>query len=190
MNRTADTPFGVVLRDLISHRDERGCLTEVFRATWAGEEPFIQWNFVESNPNTLRGVHVHPVHADYLVAIEGCLLLGLHDLRKWSPTYRLSCLVEMQGDQLQGAFIPPGVAHGFYFADKTRYVYGVTDYWNPSDELGCRWNDPQLGIEWPAADPLLSERDREAPSLQALTDSLYTAHLASPMMLAKELGNA
>lgn len=190
MNLPAEIPYGVILRDLASHRDERGSLTEVFRASWAGDEAFIQWNLVDSNPNTLRGVHVHPVHADYLVALEGCLMLGLHDLRKWSPSFRRSCLVALRGEQLQGAFIPPGVAHGFYFADKTRYVYGVTDYWNPADELGCRWNDPQLAIEWPATDPLLSQRDREAASLQALMDALYTEHLTSPMMLAKELTNA
>lgn len=178
----AEIPHGVILRDLISRRDERGCLTEIFRSQWARNEAFLQWNFVESEPNTLRGVHVHPVHADYLVTIQGCLMLGLHDLRKWSPSFGLSCLIDLQGGQLQSAFIPPGVAHGFYFPEQTRYVYGVTEYWSPSDELGCRWNDPQLCIPWPAIDPVLSERDREAGSLQALMQLIESKHKDSPMM--------
>lgn len=185
MDPAAEKPLGVILRDLVSHRDERGCLTEVFRAKWAGDEAFVQWNFVDSNRNTLRGVHVHPMHSDYLVVLQGRLMLGLHDLRRWSPTFHLSCLIEMRGEQLQGAFIPPGVAHGFYFPEKTRYVYGVTDYWNHSDELGCLWNDPQLSIQWPATAPVLSQRDREASSLPELMDLLDTEHCASPMMASK-----
>lgn len=184
MNPAAEKPHGVILHELVSHQDERGSLTEVFRASWAAGEGFVQWNFVASKPNTLRGVHVHPVHSDFLVVLQGCLMLGLHDLRKWSPTYRLSCLVELRGEPLQGAFIPPGVAHGFYFPEHTRYVYGVTDYWNPSDELGCLWNDPQLSIQWPASAPVLSPRDREAASLRELMDILDTEHRASPMMMA------
>lgn len=188
MKRSLEIPHGVILRDLVSHRDERGSLAEMFRSSWVGDEAFLQWNFVDSNCNTLRGVHVHPVHSDYLVVLQGILMLGLCDLRKWSPTYRRSCLIELRGEQLEGAFIPPGVAHGFYFPEQTRYVYGVTDYWSLVDELGCMWNDPQLGIPWPANDPLLSKRDREAPTLQALMDLLDAEHFASPMMAAREPG--
>ncbi len=185
MLRGTVNPHGVILRDLVSHRDERGSLAEVFRASWVGDEEFVQWNFVDSNRNTLRGVHVHPVHSDYLVVIQGTLMLGLCDLRRWSPTYQLSCLVELRGELLQGAYIPPGVAHGFYFPEMTRYVYGVTDYWSHADELGCSWNDPQLAIEWPVKEPVLSPRDREAISLQELMNVLDTEHSASPMMAAK-----
>lgn len=185
MKRSPETPHGVILRELVSHRDERGSLAEVFRSSWVGDEAFLQWNFVDSNCNTLRGVHVHPVHSDYLVVIQGTLMLGLCDLRRGSPTFQHACLVELRGEQLQGAFIPPGVAHGFYFPEQTRYVYGVTDYWSLVDELGCSWNDPRLGIPWPAIDPVLSPRDREAISLQELMDILDAEHAATPMMLSK-----
>lgn len=185
MKRSPEIPHGVILRELVSHRDARGSLAEVFRSSWVGDEAFLQWNFVDSNCNTLRGVHVHPVHSDYLVVIQGALVLGLCDLRRWSPTFQHSCLVELRGEQLQGAYIPPGVAHGFYFPEQTRYVYGVTDYWSLADELGCSWNDPRLGIPWPAIDPVLSPRDREAISLQELMNVLDAEHLETPMMLSK-----
>jgi dTDP-4-dehydrorhamnose 3,5-epimerase len=182
MGLTEEIPEGVILRDLKSYRDDRGCLTEVFRSQWANDEAFLQWNFVESEPNTLRGVHVHPVHADYLVTIQGLLMLGLHDLRNWSPTFGMSCLIDLSGDRMQSAFIPPGVAHGFYFPGASCYFYGVTDYWSPADELGCIWNDPQLGIPWPVTNPVLSQRDRDAGSFRRLMQVLQTEHRKSPMM--------
>lgn len=188
MKPQAEIPSGVILHDLVTYCDERGSLTEVFRAMWAEDEEFVQWNFVESGINTLRGVHVHPVHSDFLVVLQGCLMLGLHDLRKWSPTFRVSCLVELRGNQMQGVFIPPGVAHGFYFPEQTRFIYGVSDYWNPSDELGCLWSDPQISIPWPATNPILSQRDREAGSLQKLMDLLDTQHATSPMMADSGIG--
>lgn len=177
-------PDGVVVRDLTSHRDDRGCLTEVFRASWVPDGAFLQWNFVDSEANALRGVHVHPVHADYLVTIQGLLMLGLHDLRKWAPTYGVACLIKLSGTRMQSVLIPPGVAHGFYFPEPTRFVYGVTEYWSPADELGCLWNDPYLGIPWPVADPALSPRDREAGSFDELVHVLETEHRHSPMMVS------
>lgn len=124
----------------------------------------VQWNLVNSRPNTLRGVHVHVAHWDYLCVVSGEMLLGLHDMRPHSPTYRLAVQQRLSGAAPCSIAIPPGVAHGFYFASETCYFYAVSHYWNLSDELGCRWDDPELGLSWPTKSPLLSERDASAPS--------------------------
>ena len=174
-------PEGVLLQNLVPHEDERGCLTELFRSEWVNNTEFVQWNYVESHPNTLRGVHVHPVHSDYLVVLKGTLVLGLQDLREHSSSFGMSVLLDLKGDLLQGAFIPPGVAHGFYFPNSCSYVYGVTDYWNPDDELGCTWNDSDINIPWPKIDPVLSQRDEKALSLTDLMSLLQEKYSNSPM---------
>ena len=127
-----------------------------------------------SRSHALRGVHVHTTHDDYLVLLQGRLLLGLHDLRSDSPTSRSSALVELAPGAAQVAFVPHGVAHGFYFPEPSYHVYGVTHYWNPADELGCHWDDPELAIPWPRMAPRLSPRDAALPSLRALRLHLAT----------------
>jgi dTDP-4-dehydrorhamnose 3,5-epimerase len=169
---------GVSLSTLPTFRDERGSLTELFRN---GESAMLlpqQWNLVHSEVNTLRGVHVHLQHDDYLVVLSGELRLGLHDIRPRSPTRGASALIALQGPASLGALVPQGVLHGFYFPEPTTYVYGLSQGWSPRDDLGCRWDDPALGIAWPATDPILSERDRSAGSLAALIEKLRPAWCA------------
>lgn len=159
---------GVQRRNLVTHADERGTLTEICRLAWSGESPPVQFNFVRSHPRTLRGVHLHRVHADYLCLVEGIMLLGLHDTRAGSPTRGQGRFLELRGEALQAVRIPVGVAHGFYFPVASILVYGLTSYWNPADELGCRFDDPALNLAWPDGDPLLSPRDRDAGSYAAM----------------------
>jgi dTDP-4-dehydrorhamnose 3,5-epimerase len=116
----------------------------------------------------LRGVHVHPIHDDYLIVLDGRATIGLRDLRRASPTQGTSDTVELTGDDLAALFIPHGVAHGFYFAVPSLYICAVSREWDVNDELGCRWSDPDLGIDWPGSAPVVSDRDADAPSLQDL----------------------
>jgi len=81
-------------------------------------------------------------------------------------------LVELSADDPSMLVIPTGVAHGFYFAEPSLHLYGVTKYWDVGDELACHWADPQLEIPWPALPTLVSERDSTAPSLAELLDEL------------------
>jgi dTDP-4-dehydrorhamnose 3,5-epimerase len=120
------------------HADERGVLAEVFRHDWGVGETPAQWNAVRSRANVLRGVHVHPAHSDYLVVVQGSMLLGLHDVRSDSPTRGASALLELAGERLQTVYVPPGVAHGFYFVQPTIYFYALSQTWSMRDELGCR----------------------------------------------------
>jgi dTDP-4-dehydrorhamnose 3,5-epimerase len=171
-SQAMNLPEGVALRPLAMNRDSRGSFTEVFRDEWdTGASP-VQWNAVSSEAGTLRGVHLHIRHDDYLTTLKGWASVGLRDLRRGSPTEGLSVLVELTEDPLAALLIPHGVAHGFYFPEPSLHLYGVTKYWDVDDELACHWADPELGIPWPAEPTIISERDATAPSLAQLLDEL------------------
>ena len=162
---------GVVLTPLLPHADDRGAFTEAYRREWpVGFDP-VQWGLIRSEAGTFRGVHVHPVHHDYLLAIEGTVRVGLHDLRPDSPTYRASVMLEL--DPGSGALvIPCGVAHGLDFPDPASLLLGVSHAFDPADELGCRFDDPDLGLAWSSSAPIISERDRGLPPVSALIEEL------------------
>jgi dTDP-4-dehydrorhamnose 3,5-epimerase len=152
-------PDGVVVRDLALHSDERGWLIEIFRKSW--HDPFrpVQWNASSSEAHVLRGVHVHRLHTDYLVVLAGAMLLALHDIRPSSPSHGRSVLLPLDGNAPKAVVIPPGVAHGFYFVEPAVHIYGVDEYWEGSDEIGCRFDSPELNLRWPNLTPSLSKRD-------------------------------
>jgi dTDP-4-dehydrorhamnose 3,5-epimerase len=165
-------PSGVSLTPLPDTFDQAGGMTELYRQDWQLDVVPIQWNFVCSRANTLRGVHVHVTHYDYLCVLRGEMLLALHDMRTHSPTYRLTVQLRLSDRIPRSVVIPPGVAHGFYFASETSYFYAVSHYWEPADELGCRWDDPELGFSWPTTSPLLSPRDAAAAPYSELMQTL------------------
>jgi dTDP-4-dehydrorhamnose 3,5-epimerase len=170
-------PDEVVLTPLSPHRDDRGTFTELFRAEWeTGVQP-IQWNAVRTEAGVLRGVHVHARHDDYLTVVAGRAVVGLRDLRENTPTPGAAACVELAGDQPAAISIPHGVAHGFYFPEPSLHVYAVSHYWDPTDELGCRWDDPALEIPWPQPEARLSPRDAALPPLAALQHQLTLVHL-------------
>jgi dTDP-4-dehydrorhamnose 3,5-epimerase len=152
-------PAGACIRPLDMHPDTRGHFTEVFRASWDDHFSPVQWNVVHSAQGVLRGVHVHPLHHDYLVLVSGCATVGLHDLRLGSPTFGLGVTLKLTVDPITSVRIPPGVAHGFYFHTPSVHIYAVSRYWDLADELGCHWADSRLGIQWPCRDPVVSVRD-------------------------------
>jgi dTDP-4-dehydrorhamnose 3,5-epimerase len=165
-------PAGVLLRPLEPHVDDRGSFTELYRAEWEMGVAPIQWNAVRSEAGVLRGVHVHVRHDDYLTVPIGRADVGLRDLRRGSPTEGLSALLQLGGDRPAALVIPHGVAHGFYFPEASLHVYAVSEYWDPSDELSCRWNDPELEIPWPVETARVSPRDATSQSLRALLEEL------------------
>lgn len=165
-------PKDVFLHALEPHGDDRGVFTELFRCSWGLDVAPVQWNLVRSEANVLRGVHVHHRHADYLIVAAGRATIGLHDLRETPSTAGLAALVELSGERPAALVVPPGVAHGFYFHEPSLHVYAVSHEWDPSDELGCRWDDPELALAWPCDDPLLSPRDRGLSTLSELRVAL------------------
>ena len=168
-------PHDVLLTPLGPHRDDRGTFTELFREAWpTGVRP-VQWNAVDSEAGVLRGVHVHPRHDDYLTVIRGAVEVGLRDLRAGSPSAGAAACVALTAERPAAISIPHGVAHGFYFPRASTHVYAVSHYWDPADELGCRWDDPALGIPWPQGEARISERDAALPPLAELLTELRAA---------------
>ena len=161
-------PSGVAIVPLTLHHDDRGVFTELYRASWETGIAPMQWNGVRSEPNVLRGVHVHRRHVDYLTLVAGRATIGLHDLRPGSPSDGLGTCIELDAAAPSALVIPVGVAHGFYFHEPSIHVYAVSHEFDPADELGCRWDDPALAIEWPCVSPHISSRDRDLGSLSEL----------------------
>ncbi len=153
--------------------------TELFRESW--ELPFApaQWNVVRSAENVLRGVHAHWRHSDYLTIVAGRATIGLHDLRQESRTEGLGATVELTPDEPASLVIPTGVAHGFYFHEPSIHVYAVSHEWDPADELGCHWEDPELSITWPCTGPQVSERDDALGSVRELRAAFNAALTAA-----------
>ena len=114
-------------------------------------------------PGVLRGMHYHLRQADLWVPIEGQATVGLCDLRRGSPADRRASTVELEPGL--ALYLPPGIAHGFFARTPFTMLYLVDRAYDGSDEHGFSPLDPALGIDWPAADVVLSERDRTASSL-------------------------
>ena len=159
--------------------DERGWFAEVWqdaRYREAGiEETFVQDNLARSVKGVLRGLHAQEPHAQgKLVQVyQGQVFDVAVDLRVGSPTFG-----EWQGvmlDQEKGLqfYVPPGFLHGYYvLSESALFGYKTTDIYSPSTEFGIRWNDPDIGIEWPlVGEPTLSDKDRHAPLLADIPES-------------------
>jgi len=158
---------GVVRYPIEPFTDERGEIVEVFRAQWLPQFEPVQWNVMLSGRNVLRGVRCHIRHTDLLMMASGTLTLGLVDLRSGSSSEGVSEVLELK-PTADVVVIPPGVAHGLYFPEQGTLVQAVTHTWSIDDEFGCRWDDPNLGLDWQCHDPVLSEGDRNAGTLADL----------------------
>ena len=166
---------GVLLVQPRVHADERGVFLESFQAERYARAgipgPFVQDNRSRSKRGVLRGLHYQPRHPQgKLVYVTlGEVFDVAVDVRHGSPTFgRWFGSVLSDRNHLQ-LYLPPGFAHGFCalseFAD---VIYKSTDYYHPEDEAGLLWSDPDVGIRWPVAEPLLSERDRAQPRLREI----------------------
>ncbi|OLE79928.1 MAG: hypothetical protein AUG74_01215, partial [Bacteroidetes bacterium 13_1_20CM_4_60_6] len=119
--------------------------------------------------NALRGMRLHCQRTDYVIAIEGRVLVGLHDLRPDSASCGTGALYDLHGDAPAALVIPPGVIHGFYMPQRAAHIIGLSHcHGFGDDHLGCRWDDAGLGIAWPCIDPILVERDSDSGSLEGL----------------------
>lgn len=160
---------GVVVRELTRHADSRGAFVETYRQSWFDPcPPMVQGNRSDSAAGVIRGLHFHQKQADYWVCLKGRLLVCLHDLRPSSPTHGVTQGVELTGTSERGVYIPPGVLHGFAALEDSTLTYLVDNYYDSTDEFGVRYDDPQVGFDWPIDDPILSERDSTCPLLSEL----------------------
>jgi dTDP-4-dehydrorhamnose 3,5-epimerase len=88
------------------------------------------------------------------------------DIRRDSPTFSKWFGIYLNAENLQQLYIPPGYAHGFCVVSETAdVVYKCTTTYRPEDDAGIRWNDPDIAVDWPVSDPVVSEKDQSAPLL-------------------------
>jgi dTDP-4-dehydrorhamnose 3,5-epimerase len=172
MERVPTRLDGLVLLEPAVHGDERGFFMETFRAeTWAAEgvaTEFVQDNHSRSRRGTVRGIHFQtsPGQGKLVRVARGRVLDVAVDLRRGSPTYGEWEGFELDDERGRQLWIPVGFGHGFcVLSEVADFVYKCTNYYDPATEAGIRFDDPDVGIEWPDIELLYSERDRTAPRL-------------------------
>jgi dTDP-4-dehydrorhamnose 3,5-epimerase len=181
MNATPGTLQGLVLIEPKVFGDARG----FFMETWNLQKyqaagiaaPFVQDNISVSRRGSLRGLHFqNPNPQGKLVSVlQGEVLDVVVDLRLPSATFGKSEAVLLSSENKRQFYIPPGFAHGFAVLSETAmFHYKCTGFYSPKDEMTLRWNDPVLGIQWPVAEPIVSEKDAKGLLLKEIPrEKLY-----------------
>ena len=152
--------------------DQRGFFMESYhfeKFKLAGiDSIFVQDNHAKSVKDTLRGLHfqVDFPQAKLLRCLKGKVFDVAVDLRKDSPYYGQWVGEELSEDNKCQLFIPAGFAHGYYVLSETAEItYKCSEIYHPQDEQGLRWDDPDIAINWPGGNPILSKKDKVLPML-------------------------
>jgi len=162
--------------------DERGYFMETFRrsefAAAGLPVDFAQDNQSKSKKGVLRGLHFQKRHPQgkLVRVISGEVYDAAVDLRKNSATFGKYFGIILSAENKLQIYVPEGFAHGFLvLSDSAEFTYKCTQPYDPADEGGLLWNDPELGIDWPVKgfDAVLSEKDKMLPPLRSLTDIQY-----------------
>ena len=153
--------------------DERGFFLESYNKRvfeeptgWRGE--FVQANHSRSGRGVLRGLHyqIEQAQGKLVRVARGTIYDVVVDLRRSSPTFGRWVGVTLDAASQAQLCLPPGPAHRFYAtSDSADLQYKTTDYYAPAAERCLAWNDPQLAIAWPIADPILSAKDQAGKRL-------------------------
>jgi len=136
--------------------------------------PFVQDNVSRSKKGVLRGLHFqNPNPQGKLVyVLSGEVFDVIVDIRKGSPTFGEWFGTTLSEENKKQLFVPPGCAHGFCVtSDSALFAYKCSDYYSPESEKTLLWNDPDIKIEWPMVDPVITEKDQKGIALNALPDS-------------------
>ena len=154
-----------------NYRDSRGFFKEDFKKKFFKDKKFVFGCTSSSNKNVIRGLHLQTKFSQgkYVSIVKGGILDVAVDLRKNSKTFGKHFSIKMSHDSNFSLYIPEGFAHGYYVISETAEIaYKCSDIYHPEYEQGIRWDDPEIGIEWPGTKPLLSERDINLPMLHSL----------------------
>jgi dTDP-4-dehydrorhamnose 3,5-epimerase len=171
--QTLEIP-GVVLVQAQKFKDHRGFFMESYkRSDFAANgipHLFVQTNHSHSTQGVLRGLHYqkHPMAQGKLIMVpKGCIFDVAVDIRQGSPTYGHWVGAELSAGNGHMLYVPVGFAHGFCVLSKEADVlYMVTEEYSGEHDTGILWNDPDIGIEWPISDPVLSTKDEQLPLLR------------------------
>ena len=179
MKATETNLQGVYILEPQVFGDARGWFME----SWSQrkmEEAGIRAEFLQDNQSfsaqkgTLRGLHyqLNPMcQAKLLRCTRGKIFDVAVDIRKGSPSYAQWTGVELSAENKKQLFIPRGFAHGFItLTDDVEVQYKADNYYAPDCDGNIRWDDPEIGIKWPIAPVILSEKDKNAPLLKERTN--------------------
>ena len=168
-------------------RDERGAFWETWskqRYRDAGQVgEFVQDNVSMSSNGVLRGLHFqHPYGQGKLVQVlMGEVYDVAVDVRVGSPTFGQWAGEVLSAENHIQLFVPSGFAHGFLVtSERAQFAYKCTEVYHPEAELGVAWDDPDIGITWPIADPMVSERDGAFPKLSGIDPERLPKYGESP----------
>ncbi len=164
--------------DVIS--DNRGFFCERFHAEKLAALgltiPFVQTNHSRSKPGVVRGIHFQhtPMQGKLVSVIRGRILDVAVDVRPQSPRFGQHVAVELSDMNGEMLWIPAGFGHGFCVLgdEPADVIYNVTTHYATGGESGVRYDDPTLNIQWPIASPMISERDKNLPTIAAARDDL------------------
>jgi dTDP-4-dehydrorhamnose 3,5-epimerase len=161
------------------HEDSRGFFFESYHQAklekYGIREAFVQDNHSRSCRNTLRGLHYQLKHpqAKLCRVVQGEVLDVALDIRVGSPHFGQWVSAILSAENKQEILVPRGFAHGFVVLSETaEFLYKCSDYYYSEDEHGVAWNDPQLGIPWNTATPILSAKDQGYSPLQEIGKDL------------------
>ncbi len=157
-------------------KDERGFFLETYRYSEYDKHvgislPFVQDNHSRSSKGVLRGLHFqkNKPQGKLVRVVCGEVFDVAVDIRKDSNTFGMWDSVILSEHNKKQLWVPPGFAHGFLvLSDYADFEYKCTDYYDPEDECGILWNDPDLAIKWPSEDPIISSKDAAASKLRDL----------------------
>jgi dTDP-4-dehydrorhamnose 3,5-epimerase len=175
MNRIETGLAGVAILEPKVFGDARGWVMETYSEK-VFEALGIRCRFVQDNQSftarkgTLRGLHFQndpSAQAKLVRVIRGAVRDVAVDLRRGSPTYLRWVAAELSAENRRMLFIPRGFAHGFLtLTEDVEFVYKVDSLYDPARDRSVRFDDPAIGVDWGVADPVLSKKDMEAPSLR------------------------
>jgi len=168
--RVTETPLaGLLVVDIEHFQDERGFFMESWNkrdfAAVGIDADFVQDSHSASRYGVLRGLHYQDMRAPTAKLVRctvGRILDVAVDLRASSKTFGKSFTIELNDKNKTLLWVPVGFAHGFATVSEYCEVqYKQSDFYNPEAEGGIAWNDPDIGISWPYADPILSKKDQQ-----------------------------
>ncbi len=167
------TPIdGLLVLEPDVFRDERGFFLETFHEQKYEDlgikSKFVQDNLSLSSKGILRGLHFQYRHpqAKLVQVILGEVFDVAVDIRQGSLTFGKWFGIMLSQNNLYQMFIPEGFAHGYWVVSETAlFAYKCSDFYSPADEGGLLWSDPDIGIQWPASEPVLSQKDSRLPRL-------------------------
>jgi dTDP-4-dehydrorhamnose 3,5-epimerase len=169
---------GPLLLEATAYGDERGFFLESYRRSTLAElgvqAELVQDNHSRSLRGVVRGMHYQPGMGKLVRCVRGAILDVVVDIRVGSPQFGQWEAFELSDENHRQVFCPDGFGHGFcVLSELADVTYGCTSYWDPQTEAGFRFDDPEIGIEWPKGLELIpSAKDAAAPTLAQLTPRL------------------